>query len=352
MSGVLNLLNLILYSLQNKPIMRLSSLLFVPAFILATFAAKAETEKNDPAWRVTENKKMAHLTAGQTEAALTFTCDIADAMGGQEIMYSHNSSGTKTMTLDEKGKYTLKLKPGKYVFSFYMNDRFIEVHTDSIKFTGAHRVSMRVHFSRSPRRVVAEKPVIYLYPATTTKINLELEVKGKLEFTYPQYHTGWSVTAHADGKLESNGKTYPYLFWEGNVSTLPDNYDRKTGFMVEQQNLLAFLEEKLAYMGLNATESADFITYWYPRMQRAAGYTYIHFICNNDYDKIAGLNVTPQPDNMLRVFMVWTAMGDINTDLETITPQTLPVLNRTGFTLVEWGGAEIQETKAVSVTGL
>ena len=55
------------------------------------------------------------------------------------------------------------------------------------------------------------------------------------------------------------------------------------------------------------------------------------------YTDHARLTITPEPDSLLRVFMAWQPL-DGQTD---IPPQDLPAFERTGFTVVEWGGAEI-----------
>ena len=50
------------------------------------------------------------------------------------------------------------------------------------------------------------------------------------------------------------------------------------------------------------------------------------------------LTVEPAPDTVLRVFMAYQPLEyPIR-----VLPQKLETVERTGFTLVEWGGAEIQ----------
>ncbi|MBR3910648.1 MAG: hypothetical protein IKJ54_05060 [Anaerotignum sp.] len=65
-------------------------------------------------------------------------------------------------------------------------------------------------------------------------------------------------------------------------------------------------------------------------------YNLISFQWEN-YNESAKLHITPEPDNMLRVFM---AFKTIDEPIE-IPEQKLPVLEREGFTGVEWGGAEV-----------
>lgn len=48
--------------------------------------------------------------------------------------------------------------------------------------------------------------------------------------------------------------------------------------------------------------------------------------------------VSPEPDSVLRVFMAWQGL-EAAVDIQ---PQELPTFQRSGFTVVEWGGAEIE----------
>jgi len=50
------------------------------------------------------------------------------------------------------------------------------------------------------------------------------------------------------------------------------------------------------------------------------------------------LNVVPAPDSEIRVFMTFTPVGEY----VEIAPQELPSYDRTGFTLVEWGGGIVE----------
>lgn len=55
------------------------------------------------------------------------------------------------------------------------------------------------------------------------------------------------------------------------------------------------------------------------------------------YTEHARLIVSPEPDSVLRVFMAWKSL-DAPVDIQ---PQALPAFERDGFTVVEWGGAEV-----------
>ena len=181
---------------------------------------------------------------------------------------------------------------------------------------------------------VEEKPVIYLYPEEETEVTVKLDFDGELTVTYPEYQDGWNVTAMPDGTLhDAEGREYSYLFWEGESHTV---YDLSKGWCVVGEDTAEFLREKLSYMGLTPREYNEFIVYWLPRLQENA-YNLITFQ-QEAYTESAELEITPQPDNILRVFMVYEPM-DKPIEIE---PQELPVLTREGFTVVEWGGTEIK----------
>lgn len=177
------------------------------------------------------------------------------------------------------------------------------------------------------------KPVIYLYPEEETEVTVRLDYDGTLTCTYPAYEDGWTVTAAPDGVLtDGAGQTYTYLYWEG-VSQV--EYDFSRGFCVPGGETAAFLENALSRLGLTRREANEFIVYWLPRMEPNS----YNLICfqSEAYTDHARLTVTPEPDSLLRVFMAWSPL-EVPVDLPA---QDLPAFQREGFTLVEWGGAEI-----------
>lgn len=176
------------------------------------------------------------------------------------------------------------------------------------------------------------KPVIYLYPEKTRAISVKLAPVGGLSFTEPAYGQGWNIVANPAGELinQTDGKVYPYLFWEGRGG-LYQTSDK--GFVVERQKVHEFLVEKLAKLGLNAKESADFVEFWEPRMQ-GAPYYFVTFYGNSVMDYLAPLTITPAPDTVIRVLMDFTPLAGPR-EAEGYEIQT-PA--RRGFTVVEWGG--------------
>jgi hypothetical protein len=179
---------------------------------------------------------------------------------------------------------------------------------------------------------VSAKPVIYLYPETTIDVSVSIDYDGILTCTYPQYENGWNVTAQPDGTLiDASGQTYNYLYWEGITST---EYDFSQGFCVKGSDTAAFLETSLAELGLNRKEANEFIVYWLPLMESNA-YNLISFQ-TDAYTNSAKLTITPKPDTLLRIFMAWKPL----TEEVEIEPQNLTSCERSGFTVVEWGGTQ------------
>ena len=202
--------------------------------------------------------------------------------------------------------------------------------------------------TRTPTREMAYKPVLYLYPQEERQLAVTLDVEGELGTVYPaperQVQTeegnraSWTISAAPDGTLtDASGRTYPSLFWDGPVSlTSPEQ-----GFVVAREDAVPFLEEKLGQLGLSDKEAADFITYWAPRI-RANEYTFVSFDASSYVQQVtysfadeAGNQVTP--DTFIRVFMTMRKAAASTV----VTPQNFaPTPTRSGFTVVEWGGAE------------
>lgn len=179
----------------------------------------------------------------------------------------------------------------------------------------------------------AAKPVIYLYPEGGTEISVKLDYKGELHYTYPTYEDGWDVIAYPDGTIYSDGKEYSYLFWDGYSDTA---YDMSRGFVVSAEDTEDFLVEKLGFLGLTPKEYNEFIVYWLPQMINNP-YNLITFQ-DDCYTESAVLTITPEPDSLLRVFMAYTPL-DAPIEIE---EQELSPFQREGFTVIEWGGALVE----------
>lgn len=217
---------------------------------------------------------------------------------------------------------------GDYVDVYF--DEMIEISEQSYEISA--KLVEPSDFKLEPN--VAYKPVIYLYPTEETKVFVSLDYNGTLTHTDPTYSNGWNVTAYPNGSLIDNkGKEYPYLFWEGESDI---EYDLSKGFCVLGHQTEQFLRTKLDFMGLNQKELEDFIGFWIPFMKKNP-YNKISFQ-TTAYTDNAKLTVYPEPDSILRIYMVFQPLNEF----VEVEEQPLTEFERTGFTLVEWGGSIIK----------
>lgn len=181
-----------------------------------------------------------------------------------------------------------------------------------------------------------DKPVVYLYPEKdNTPVSVNIDYDETLMSVYPSFteNNTWKVTADKNGILHKDGKQYNYLFWEGKNSKT--DWDFSTGFCVKGKDTANFLEDTLIRLGLNDKETNDFIVYWLPQMEHNP-YNVISFQTDL-YTTKAKLKTIPSADTTIRVMMAWYP----SKDCVNIKPQTFSSPDRTGFTVVEWGGSKV-----------
>jgi hypothetical protein len=236
----------------------------------------------------------------------------------------------------EDNSVEIKTSPGKHMFQFYVSDSYYEVFIDSLEIKPQFRDNYSIYLADAIDPIEVEKPVIYLYPTSELDIEVKLNVKGKITFTYPVYNNGWRFTATPNGTLNFGTSSYNYLFWESEQHYVLSWTDRKTGFLVKSEEVVAFLEEKLTIAGLSSKERADFITYWGPKLIQNET-NFIHFEFNEECNKFAELIITPKPETVYQINMSWSSI-DENYE---VTEQEIITLKRTGFTVVEWGGQQV-----------
>ena len=181
-----------------------------------------------------------------------------------------------------------------------------------------------------------EKPVIYLYPDREMNVSVSLGYPEKLSASYPKYDKGWHVLANPNGSLVdlNSGRELYSLYWEGKDARFEVS---DTGFVVAGSETASFLEDKLAKLGLNEREVEEFIIYWLPRMQKN-NYNYVRFASAEEINEYMPLETEPKADTVIRVMMITKPLEypiDVNEQKIVNTPQ------RTGFTVVEWGGSEL-----------
>ena len=175
------------------------------------------------------------------------------------------------------------------------------------------------------------KPVLYLYPTTTTNIRVTFEHPEYLTTTYPKYYNSWVVKANPNGDLyDKNNKYYYALYWD-EIRYHEVNF--KEGFYVTKENAINFLEEKLAIIGLNDREKNEFIMYWLPVLENNKQ-SLVYFELTEERESTNKLIIEPKPDSLLRVSI---HIKKVNERVN-IKEQKLNTFERNGFVAVEWGG--------------
>ncbi len=200
-------------------------------------------------------------------------------------------------------------------------------------FTDGRTKSSTVNVTYAFETAEMGKPVIYLYPTKTQLVSVNVKPTSGISYTEPMIGAnGWQVTANPDGTLiDTVSKVWPYLFWEGYASNF---VTPKEGFVIAKSEVGKFFDMRLATLGLNAKEIADFKEFWVPKMADKP-YYFVTFIPQNTFDKYAPLTVNPTPQTVIRVFFDYKGL-----DAPMVVPtQILPKTpERVGFTVVEWGG--------------
>lgn len=180
------------------------------------------------------------------------------------------------------------------------------------------------------------KPIIYIYPEKEQEITVSVSNPEKLTTTYPKYTNNWQVTAYPNGDLidRKTGRKLYALYWEGKEAIATD---MSKGFVIKGEDTASFLEEKLEILGLNEKETEEFIIYWLPKMEHNA-YNYIYFQALEEINRYMELKITPKPETLIRVMMEFKAL---KRPIQ-IEEQQLTRVERSGYTIVEWGGTEIK----------
>lgn len=297
--------------------------------------------------QVTENYKVIDLSKDDLVHAdsVRLTVSFSDTKGQTVRGDIEISIGAKTFrpTIDSFGMVRLLLHRrllGKPIHFFSRTG--YDLRTEPMDWESGNSLTMVVQFEPLPVRIdvrpVAEKPVIYLYPERSMQVSVRVGFSGEFLFTYPQYGDGWDVMAHPSGEIDADGRKYRYLFWEGSMDAAHVPLDLSKGFVIGRDELVDFFERTLGTIGLSDIEVGDFITHWVPRMMGHER-VFMHFLLDKEYDALSTLDIRPVPDQVIRLFMFWKGIAP--NERPQPRAQELPSFKREGFTVVEWGGAEL-----------
>lgn len=195
----------------------------------------------------------------------------------------------------------------------------------------------RIRCFEPPRPTDVElKPMIYLYPDTTRRVEVELAPSIPLLSVYPKLHDRkWHVAASPDGTLRdlATGKHYYGLFWESEGWPVPPS---DTGLVVRGGDFAETLDSLLERKGLNFREREEFVTFW---ISRLAGYPWVSIQFHDQaFASSHPVRIAPTPNVFLRTFAVFQGRSQPR---PMVPPRITPV-QRHGFVAVEWGGKELE----------
>ena len=122
-------------------------------------------------------------------------------------------------------------------------------------------------------------------------------------------------------------------------------------------DLTKYLDKSLSAMGLHTEARTSFITYWLPTFIKY-DYVALRFLEQSSYECAARLDITPKPDVVTRVFMlfrgvdardldIWSEAEQRRKDMDVGAWRTIVGIDLEGmrceelFRVLEWGGMEL-----------
>ena len=177
--------------------------------------------------------------------------------------------------------------------------------------------------------IIDYKPNIYIYPTTQLNLNVQISfpMGGEIITSIPDYGKGWNITVDTNGLIDNK---YRFLFYE---SIQPNVWQREQGWIIKKDNLESFFRANMAEYGFKGMEIEDFIEYWIPLLDKNEFYL-IYPQTKNILYKVISLDVSIQPDNMLRLH--YLIKGTNNNNINLAAP-TIEGFKRDGYYITEWG---------------
>ncbi|MBU3912691.1 MAG: hypothetical protein KKE50_01215 [Nanoarchaeota archaeon] len=172
-----------------------------------------------------------------------------------------------------------------------------------------------------------KKPAIYLYPLMDSKIQVKVDVNGRITKDIPDYNNGWDVFVTKEGIIDNK---YDYLFYEAELNKL--NLPNE-GWVVKYSDLENWFSNNLPKLGLNEKETNQFKEYWLNELPKSDYYE-IKLLDDKFLKENMNLGISPTPDTLIRVEFYFKPTNSIKEINEPVI--VTPI--REGFTAVEWGG--------------
>ncbi|KAG1851699.1 hypothetical protein F4604DRAFT_1959195 [Suillus subluteus] len=236
------------------------------------------------------------------------------------------------------------------------------------------------------KSLLLKKPVIYLYSPSDIDVSVKLSLipEWSLSVIYPVLTTEdhgqrleWNVCTHQDGSLteRNSGLDVSYLFWEAesNLQAFPrspasilqpvdtfnpisSSLDDMDSIVIPVDRATVYLDKSLKVLGLHTEARTSFITYWLPSILKHE-YVALRFVPQAAYERAASLSISPQPDVVTRVFMLFRGISkerlanwsnaqmqaekDVTWWADIVGVDLARAGDMTLFRVLEWGGMEV-----------
>lgn len=187
------------------------------------------------------------------------------------------------------------------------------------------------------------KPALYLYPEKEVNLSVTVHPNGYITESIPPHgEQGWNIVAKPDGTILEHAEygvqntEYSYLYYEAAIKNITVPKDR--GWIKTTDQFPVFFADILPKLGLNEKESQDFLDYWLPKLTSEGNRWFITLIDEDEVNRVEPVSFSVQPDNFLRIRFYFE-----NIDQKIISPITayhIPNIQyeRSGFTVIDWGG--------------
>ncbi|CCO36128.1 hypothetical protein BN14_10253 [Rhizoctonia solani AG-1 IB] len=180
---------------------------------------------------------------------------------------------------------------------------------------------------------------------------------------------------------QATNREVAYLFWEAHTNprllpsppgTRPNTpvetpslaFDPADPYLLPSQSALlpfekvtSYIDDVLLALGLHTEARTSFITYWLPNLSKHK-YIALKFLPQGEYEKAAPLNITPAPEVMTRVFMLFRGVEESQVEFwsdavemackdstiwrDIVGIEIEKVLDKSLFRVLEWGGMEVK----------
>lgn len=196
----------------------------------------------------------------------------------------------------------------------------------------------------------AKKPVIRLYTKQETNFDIKLHVPKSHEIinalpigTTISDGVQWKGIINPNGVMKfTNYVDSNYIFFEYATNKLKENNPDYT-ITIPRENFQTIMNIVMETMGFKIEDRTDFITFWYPELQKKIGKFLTIRLYTREYNKNFPLEISPHVNGCIRLMCFFEIHNSETkfTNIQTLLPsfeQEHVNLDGDGLLCSEWGG--------------